>query len=230
MNYIKSNFDSKHLHNYSATIEDIEKYSNQVMKRKVTCNLPDCVVCKVSSNYFKQYEARQRLFLIVEDQFIKRVHGLLIRWVCSGCGKTYTDYPWFALPYKRYTLPTIMALCNEYLEKVRLSYRRLIQKLLFGYRNSEKQLEHSTIHRWITTFGRLAATIAKAQDLILKKNPASSICRDLAVMPISPLKYRSLKRKKTLLKCRRLIHIETVFRLTFDVSIFPKLATDCFFT
>jgi hypothetical protein len=43
-----------------------------------------------------------------------------------------------------------------------------------------KILAHSTPYRWITCLGDLREILRSAQDMILRKNPASNVCRDLA--------------------------------------------------
>jgi hypothetical protein len=99
-----------------------------------------------------------------------------------------------------------------------------------GYPDDAKSLAPSTVHRWITSLSGLVNATQKALDLILQENPASSVCRDLAQLTIPQSKYRSQTRKKSLLSCFWLLVTEALFKTTFHLSIFTKLATSCAFT
>jgi hypothetical protein len=168
---------------------------------------------------------------VIVEQLVNEVIGLLTCWKCPGCGKCFTGYPPFALPYKRYTLLTICHFSQGYVENDSISYRKLIQQTQIGSPQidaaQEWQLYHTTIHRWISTLGRFNTIARKAQDLILQAGPASTVCRDLAGVTVAPRKHRSEKRKIVLLACRRLLEIERRFCRLFDVSIFHYLATTC---
>ena len=91
-------------------------------------------------------------------------------------------------------------------------------------------MEHSTIHRWITTLGGYAGVVQNATDLMVQANPTTSLCRDLAGLKISPLKYMSSKRKQILLTCSQMVTIAPLYLAQFGVSIFPKLATRAGYT
>lgn len=211
----------------SATIEQINEYTSKVLKGLISCILPPCPGCGLESGWFKRHEARRRKFHVVIEQIVHVVTGLLIRWKCPGCGRTFTQYPDFALPYKRYTLPTIMDLCSKYTEDEAATYRKVVRSAQPGYRGSEMQLEHSTVHRWLTSLSRLKTTLARAADLILQAAPCSSACRDAAGLSVGPAKHRSDARKSALQRCRRLFFLEDAYRATFGLSIFPELATVC---
>jgi len=227
MDYTESRVDCKHPCKHTATVEQIENHTEKVRKGEVVCNLPPCPVCESEPQWFKRHEKRGRQFYVIVDQIVKTVLGLLMRWKCPGCDKTFTAYPDFALPYKRYTLPTIMAYCGGYTENDRATYRDLVQKSPLGYRDDEKQLDHTTVFRWTGTLGGFAGILAKAQDLIIQAKPMSTICRDLANLSVNPKKYRSDARTQALSRCRRILGAETIFQSVFGISIFPTLATGC---
>jgi len=117
-----------------------------------------------------------------------------------------------------------------------MTYRQLVQEVALGYENrengaiDERQLAHSSIYRWITTVGDFSEIIRKGQDLINQADPASTICRDLAGLTVSVQKYLSSARKRLLQGCRKILHLEAMYRLCFKASIFPKLATACGFS
>ncbi|MCP4370110.1 MAG: hypothetical protein GY797_18655 [Deltaproteobacteria bacterium] len=230
MKYNEKSSLGKNQNFISATVDQINDYTEKVIKGLIFCILPPCPRCGLEPLYFNRHEARKRKFYVVFDQIVKTVQGLLIRWKCPGCKKTFTQYPDFALPYKRYTLPTIMEFCGRYTECEKATYRKVRIDNLLGYEDSEKQMEHTTIHRWICTLGDLQMTSAKAVDLILQANCLSTICRDMAKLSINPKKYQTPERKTLLERCRRLFRIEALFLVIFKISIFPKLATTCRFT
>lgn len=160
-----------------------------------------------------------------------------MRWKCPGCKKTKTDYPYFALPYKRYTVPTILAFSQAYVQDTSNSYRRLVNSCPLPYQGEpdsdtgrEPMMEHSTIHRWITTLGNYSRLVQHATDLMVQADPVTSLCRDLAGLKISPSKYMSSKRKQILLTCSQLVTLIPLYSNTFQVSIFPKLATRAGYT
>lgn len=217
--------------NDSATSEQIKQYSEQVRRSQNPCHLQFCPLCKVTPEHFKRHDKRQRKFLVIVEQFVHVVIGLLTCWKCPGCGTCFTEYPPFALPYKRYTLPTICAFSQRYVENDSMTYRKLIQQNPIGpapiCNPQECQLAHTTVHRWISTLGQFDTINRKTQDLILQADPTSTVCRDLAGLTVAPRKHTSEWRKTLLLGCRRLLELEKRFCRLFDVSIFHNLATKC---
>jgi hypothetical protein len=217
--------------NNTATSEQINWYTEQVRRSQNPCHLPSCPRCQTTAEHFKRHDKRQRIFLVIVEQLIKEVIGLLTCWKCPGCGKCFTGYPPFALPYKRYTLPTICYFSQRYVENDSISYRLLTQQTQIGSPQicgpQEWQFHHTTLHRWISTLGQFNTTTRKAQDFILQADPTSTVCRHLAGVRVAPRKHTSEKRKTLLLACRRLLDIERRFCCLFDVSIFHYLATTC---
>jgi len=206
MNYSGEFTDIKSFHAQAdAVIAQIQHHTENVRKGQIKCTVGRCKHCEVLSDYFKRHEARSRQFYVPVEQVVQVVIGLLVRWKCPGCDRTFTDYPEFAVPYKRYTLPMIKAYCRHYVENVEISYRALINEMPVQYPDSQKESSHSTIHRWISTIGDYTGIIRKAHDLILQKSPESAVCRESAKLSVHPKKYRSQLRKQILIQCRRLI-------------------------
>ena len=212
----------------TATLEDIKAYQEKVEKDKITPhNLPPCSQCSVDSDFFKVHAYRERRFLIIVDMLIKTALCSLIRFICPGCGKTFTFYPDFAIPNKHYTRQSVMGFAANYLKSDDMTYQQavMVDNSAPGYPQTERTLAPSTIHRWITTMGRLTNICRTALLLLLQENPLSSICRDLARIIIPQRKFRTRHRKKQLISCRQLLMIEAIFKATFNNSIFTKLAT-----
>ncbi len=234
MPYIISDSKINNCLSQSATLEEIKAYTELVRQGVIHCALPACPNCETSSDFFKRHDARERKFNVIDEQVVIVIISLLVRWKCPGCNVTMTDYPGFALPYKRYTLPTILTFCGHYVENHDATYRGIVNEYPLEYQpgsdsemESPAMMEHSTIHRWITTLGSYSCIVNTATDLILQKEPASPLCRDLASLKISSKKYRSFLRKQFLQLCFRLLTLEAAFYSLFHVSIFPQLATYC---
>ena len=211
----------------TATLEAIKAYQRQVEKDIITPdNLPPCPRCRVESEFFKIHAYRERRFLIIIEMLIQAAYCSLVRFKCPGCGKTFTNYPDFAIPHKHYTQPTIMSFTGTYLGSDDMTYRQavMVDGSVPGYPQSDATLAPSTIHRWITTLGRFSQTCRTALILLLQQNPVSSICRDLARIIITPQKYKTKQRKKQLIDCQQLMIIEAFFLAAFKTSIFTKLA------
>jgi hypothetical protein len=161
---------------------------------------------------------------------------LVIRWKCPTCKKSFTQQPPFALRNKRYTRETILDFSASYLEDEASTYRKAVldEGVAFFHASTtkedpitNKELAPSSLYRWVTSLGGMMEVLRCAQDLILQKNPASSICRNLAALEVSPKKYIKIARESVLKHCIRLIHLEAEFRAVFHVSIFPFFATKC---
>jgi hypothetical protein len=216
----------------TATLEAIKAHQSKVEKDKITPdNLPPCPRCSVESQFFKIHAYRERRFLIIIEMLIKAAYCSLVRFKCPGCGKTFTNYPDFAIPHKHYTRPSITGFSASYVESENMTYQKavMVDRSVPGYPQNDATLAPSTIHRWITTLGSFTQTCRTALILLLQENPVSSICRDLARLIIPQRKYKTNQRKKLLIGCRQLVIIEAFFQATFKTSIFTKLAMHCAF-
>ena len=225
MDYKGIFIDKKKTEQLSTSIEEIEAHTNKVRRNLISCNLNNCPCCAVAPGEFKKHEARERQFYVIVEQVIQVIIGLLIRWKCPGCGKTFTEYPEFALPYKRYTVPTILKFSAFYTEDEKISYREVNKKMPVAYPDSEMQMGHTSIHRWITDIGNSTEIIRNSVDMILQADPSSSICRDIASFFIPPKKYRTPERLKLLFHCRQFLKIQKLFSHIFGVKIFPNFDT-----
>jgi len=221
----------------SATRAEIEKYRDDVLRNKIRCELPHCPVCATLPDSFTRHQARARKFYILCATLVQTVLCLVIRWRCPGCRKTFTQQPPFAFPRKRYTRESILEFSACYVEDEAATYRTTASDEdgmpIFHALSAEGEatrytsLAHSTPYRWITCLGGFKQMLRGAQDLILQKNPASTICRDLAAIEVCPRKYLKAARQSVLRRCRQILHLEVRFRTTFPASIFPFYATRC---
>lgn len=221
----------------SATRAEIEKYRDDVLRNKIRCELPRCSVCETLPGLFTRHQARPRKFYILCDTLIQTVLCLVIRWRCPGCRKTFTQQPPFAFPRKRYTRESILDFSACYVEDEAATYRATVSDeegfSIFhalssvGETTRYKSLAPSTPYRWITCLGGFKQILRGAQDLILQKDPASTVCRDLAAIEVSARKYVKAGRESVLKRCRQVLRLEARFRATFLASIFPFYATRC---
>ncbi|MFC1817350.1 DUF6431 domain-containing protein [Thermodesulfobacteriota bacterium] len=93
----------------TATPEEIKAYQEKVEENKITSDgLDPCSRCNLEPGHFKFHAYRERRFLIIIEMLVKAVYCTLVRFKCTGCGKTFAFYPDFAVPPKHYTRPTVV--------------------------------------------------------------------------------------------------------------------------
>jgi hypothetical protein len=194
----------------------------------------NCPHCQEHPDRFRLHDRRRRTFLVVIARAVYRALSLLSRWKCPLCRRTFTLYPPFALPWKRYVREFLFERGCNYLLRDELSYRRAIEVegMPVFYdgpgedgRIDERSLSHSTLHRWLSTIGALVETLRAALSLIRSKSATSDLFRRL--FALAPSKYRSEDRKQSLDRALRLFETEAEYRALFARSIFPELATAC---
>jgi hypothetical protein len=220
--------------------QKIKDYNQEVIKNRRRCALEICPRCQQKPPFFKRHDVRQRKLRIIVERLILSVLLLLVRRKCPQCGKTFTDYPPFAWPYKRYVSHQIIERSLRYLQEDTTSYEQATRELDPGQQNGRsppwqpmpvchqdmgcaRQFAPSTVHRWITTLGSMKNTLQAAMNLLLEKG--SDIHRQACDLPAR--KYRSQERKRLLQDCLMLFHTEARYRILFGCSIFPELAISC---
>lgn len=213
-------------------VQMVKDNTQNILHGHVVCDYTFCPKCHQEVDSFKLHEKRTRIFLVLVENIVNRVLSLITRWKCPSCGKTFTLYPEFALPYKRYVLPSIMDRCWVYLEDDSQAYRRAVtsDNAEFYHQESSEDgscpvLAHSTLHRWITSLSGLLETMRCALEHIKQKAPHTGIFRKMAALRIPGKKFRSQHREKQLLRCLRLLLVHDKFIQIFSTSIFPKFAT-----
>jgi len=191
-----------------------------------------CPRCSEEVVTFNRHDSRTRSFRFIVEYDVHIIKSLLVRWKCPLCGKTFTDYPFFAVPHKRYVLMDIERFSGDYLEDEQQTYRKAVcpQGIPIGYqepdgRPVERFLAHSTSWRWIRALGSMKGTLSEALHLIRQKDSTSTIFRE--VFPVAPRKYQSSQRKLILENARRLLRAGLEFHRLFGHKIFPHLGTVC---
>lgn len=241
----------------SHVAEQVRAYRQQVLHDRVRPPWGQCPLCRARApegDWFRRHEARRRWFWVVVGLVVQRLRSLITRWKCVQCGRTFTLYPAFALPHKRYVWPSLRDRVQGYVQEEGLSYRRGVQTAGWpvfheldepaesrvepsgsGPPESEPErpepvLAHSTLYRWVTTLGGLSNTVRRASQLIRQRDPSTSLFQECARLIIPARKYRSPARRRVLHQAWSLAQTEAVYRSLFGVDLFPNLATVCGFT
>jgi len=205
-------------------LEKIEVHKQQALSKRVPEDLKTCPHCH-ESPFFKAHDLRSRKFLAIIDLIVYRIDSFLGRWKCPACGKSFTYYPDFALPFKRYVKESVVKLAEEYLENEQTSYQQTVDPIAYDREPDENEpcLEKPTLWRWVGWLGSLEENLSNALHLIRQKSPSHGIFRQMNL--VSPRKYRSDKRKEILNLAVRFLRTEREFKEIFKISIFPRFAT-----
>ena len=202
----------------TATHQEIKAYQEKVEKNKITPDgLDPCLRCNLEPGHFKIHAYRERRFLIIVEMVVKAVYCTLVRFKCSGWGKTFAFYPAFAVPHKHYTRPTVETFSRTYLEDDQKSYKDAIMTVdgVPTCLETGRQLAPSTIHGWISTLAGIFTAYQEAKEKPLQKKASLRLCKT----QIPKKKYRTLTRKEVLLKCREFLGLSPVGINVFSPSL-----------
>jgi hypothetical protein len=185
-----------------------------------------CPGCQQEGSAYRAHDRRRRQFYVIVGNWVQRFFTTLIRWKCILCGTTFTFYPSFCVPYKRFVLADITRLSERYVEADEASYRSVVhcQGMAIGYAEEpsmSKQLSPSTVWRWLGDFGACAARLQAGLRLIQEKDPSLALHRQ--IRPVAPQKYRTEQRREQLQTGRFLLAVAEVFNRLFGQVIFPRL-------
>jgi len=149
---------------------------------------------------------------------------VLVRWKCSLCKRTFTVYPDFALPHKRYVRSDILEQSRRYLGSSLASTEGTLWSgtSRIGYeKRSDSFFYLSTVRRWVIWLGNQPELICTALDLIRQKNPSTNICRQ--VFPPPSHKYRRDSQKLVLERASKLLLVMEEYEKYFP-KYFPHFA------
>jgi hypothetical protein len=134
------------------------------------------------------------------------------------------------LPRKRFVQRPVLEKAGEYLGTEN-SYRKTVENqgmpIMYDDRKPAKErqpvgLAPSTVWRWLSWLGGMPGTLRAAWDLIRQKEPNSTLHRQ--AWAVSPRKYRSERRRDTLVRAMQLLAADRVCAGLFDAGIFPRYA------
>lgn len=188
--------------------EKIKNYTSSIEGGHFNMPTHDCRICHGKAEHYILHECRKRQLRVVHKDIIKVIMTFLLRWKCPLCQCTFTDYPPFIIPHKRFALFDMCQLSQKYLESETTSYRSTVKQGLsdIGYIDAatglcERFLSHSTIYRFIGYIAKLC--------------PSFYVSR----FSISSRKYRSVARKSILIRAL------SVIKHFVKKSIFPDFET-----
>jgi hypothetical protein len=166
---------------------------------------------------------------------VHRVPGYLPRFECPACQRTFTDYPPFALRYKRYTTGSVLNRARRFFQGRSVSYRQAMwvdrQRIVYGPHNGQedlRQLSHTTLWRWLGWLGGMTTLLAATCKLIRDKDPSADLFRQS--YPIDPRRYRSEQRRQVLQTATRVLDAAEWFERIFGVRFFTDFGTGPGFT
>lgn len=169
------------------TIEqEIKRHEKEVMasvsKRYAAC----CRRCKGNEG-FQRHEIRRRTFYCqLKNGQPGAVRSWLVRWKCLNCTCTFTDYPPFALPYKRHIKPAIFEMVMKMCRDQKATYRS----------STNGRAGHSSLWRWFDWLSSLFVQGQACARFILSADPNSLLHRNDYFVP--PYKSRSKSRATVL--------------------------------
>jgi len=216
-------------------VDRIEAHRQEVLRGKLTCGVARCPLCDGDPGTFSLHERRRRGFWVVLERLIQKLVSLLPRWKCPLCRGTFTEYPDFALPHKRYVAPEIQQRSHVYVGQEDATYAKAAQdkEMAVCHEGDEGQsqgqcLSASTVWRWVGFLGALKATVRRAARLVRQRVPRLGLAR--TVYAVAARKYRSPARRQIVQRCLQLLALGDLLDRLFGVGIFPRSATAASFT
>ena len=211
-------------------LEKIKAHEQDILSGKVTGFLEICPQCDSRPVSFKIHEYKNRLFLVIDKSFVSKIEAALARIKCPVCKRSFTYYPDFALPYKRYVKDNILEICEAYVENDESTYNDMVHydDIQIAYEDNEdvidnRYLDRSTVWRWIAFIGSLNSVLNNTLKLIRQRSATSPVFRRIHIP--HPGKYRSNRRRLVLQQSMRLLDAAKEFICLFNTSIFPDFAT-----
>jgi hypothetical protein len=153
----------------------IRRHTDAVISGKIPVPQKSCPRC-LNKEKFRLHECRRRLFRYIIGSSVKVILTLLPRWKCEVCQKTFTVYPPFAVPHKRFVLCDIEKLCQRYIKDREETYCSTVSNegLPIGYdEGTNNAADHflapSTIWRWIGWLSHIKASYSQKSSSYEKK-------------------------------------------------------------
>jgi hypothetical protein len=182
----------------------IRRHTDAVISGKISVTQKSCPRC-LNKQKFRLHECRRRFFRYIVGSSVKVILTLLPRWKCEVCQKTFTAYPPFAVPHKRFVLSDIEEFCQRYIKDRQETYCSTVssQGSPIGYdEGTNNAVDHflapSTVCRWIGWLGHIKASHTQKSSSNEKKtitnpheNPMRRIDhRKVKIIPHSATNFR----------------------------------------
>lgn len=183
-----------------------------------------CRRCKARGR-FSRHDVRRRNISAVEDGQLVEVRTWIVRWKCVNCLFRFTDYPPFALPYRRCAKATLFEMAAHFCQgDERSTYRStcVLKTQEASPLSSESNVcSHSSLWRWLSWLHSLQERASECLQLLEQWNPRSTLHR--CVWGVSPLKYRSEARGDVVRGARRSLNLTMLFENACEGFVSPKL-------
>lgn len=208
----------------------IQQHTDIIISGKISSPEGCCPRCFTQPKFFKLHECRKRYFRYTVGCFVKVILTLLARWRCSECGKTFTVYPSFALPHKRYVLVDIQRLSNKYLEDEQQTFNTAVtyNGSSIGYEEKDgENVDHflapSTLWRWIQGLRTTNSSLKEYNHIREHKIQQSLI--SCGLKRLFSKRYRGLYLPMLLQNTSVLSYAGQKLRHIFTHIVFPHFAT-----
>lgn len=155
---------------------------------------------------FCRHDIRRRTFY-VDDECGEpiAVQTWLVRWRCCNCDARFTDYPPFAIPYKRHVKQAIYEMAEKVCRDHSSTYRS----------TAGDRAAPSSAWRWLTWLSDLWEQGNECLKFIINSNPNSILHR--SAYSVNPRKHRSKKRASIL---------ERAFQTLDRIMAFERLVAE----
>lgn len=204
-------------------LSKIKDYEEKVITGEILDEAHLCVLCSSSGSNLSIHERRKRhIYIIDYGEVIDQV-TLQARLKCAVCERTFTHYPDFITPHKRYIPLQVLELAERYREP-HTGYRKSISWNFrtICWQNKDRWFSHVTLWRWMSGFAR-QQILKRILSLIRQRAPSSGVFRRIA--PVCPEKFRSVERKKILERSFRLVDAVKEAASLFGKIFFPRFET-----
>lgn len=166
-------------------VEQITQHEDDVCrpisKRYAAC----CWRCGHREKFYR-HDIRRRTFYVEECGETIAVQTWIVRWRCSDCYARLTDYPPFAIPYKRHVKQAIFGMAERVCRDDSSTYRS----------TAGNQAAPSSPLRWLTWLSGLWEQGNACLRFIIASDPNSILHREAYF--VNPRKYRSKQRASIL--------------------------------
>jgi hypothetical protein len=179
---------------------------------------------------FVLHQTVPRKFRVVCGDIVLVVDSWRVRFRCLDCQKTFTDYPPFAIPYKRFVKSVVLEHVGTFLENDQATYQQATRGefVPLSYENSTdgKQLSPSTVWRWTTWLGSMKHVLQQAAQLIFEKDPQDDFHRKVYPMPARKCRGPGREVRRELLQdaARLLFAAFPRMKKLFGIDLFTAFA------
>ena len=173
----------------------IQEHTDKIVEGDFEAPENDCKNCRRKPYAFRLHESRKRQLGYTVGDIVEIAATFLLRWKCMLCGATFTQYPPFVLPYKRFVLPEIVRPSRKYLEDEHASYADTVAEdgIAIGYRDErgfcESFVSRSTVWRFMNCLASLHVRNNETKNAELPRP-----------FWLPPRKYRSDERLRVLIR------------------------------